>query len=479
MLTLRLFDNDYKGSSLKLFAESGEKVNFTDLPESQKSSVRKALSDISDIPLSELAEKGAIIFPSKNAKSDLNDKNKIILSTQKLESENPVIKTTNVMGFFTVGNAVQIEIRSRFDKGSMQFFLHYMLQKVCNVAPSVELSQTSKNSLFSFAVYLFPTFLKRAMEQGLFRTYVSRAYNDSHIRGAIDFPRHFRSNIPFNGKIAYRTREFSQNNPLTHLIRHTIEYISEQKNLNGLLEPVSAEISEIRAHTENYHRQARNIIIAKNAKPLANAFYSEYENLRKLCLMILNGEKNSYTTSSKQKLNGILFDGASLWEEYLNVSLREQLRAKSPAFLLEHPNNRTKKGGKYLFKDNHYLIYPDFLLKSADEDDKYIAIFDAKYKHLEEGNISQEDYFQVLTYMFRFDCNRGVLIYPYSQCEKKSDLSLKLAGKHANGIHFHAFGFLIPSYQDDCSYNDFKKRMKKSEEEICEKILQGKLNIHN
>ena len=47
------------------------------------------------------------------------------------------------------------------------------------------------------------------------------------MRGTIDINRHLKLNLPFNGRVAYRTREFSHDNHVTELIRHTIEYISK------------------------------------------------------------------------------------------------------------------------------------------------------------------------------------------------------------------------------------------------------------
>lgn len=471
MLTLRLFDNDYKGSSLKLRRESDKsegEVDFSALSDSEKSAVRNALSEISGISLSALEAKGAVIFPSKSVKSDLNGADKIILSVQNLESENPTIKTTNIMGFFAVGDFLHVEIRSRFERSDAQFFLHYMLQKACNAAPTVELTRTGKNPLRSFAVYLFPAFLKRALEQGLFRTYVRHEYNDSALRGPIDFPRHFKKNVPFTGKIAYRTREASRDNPLAHLVRHTIEYIGERGGMGNLLSSVRGEVNEIRTCTERYKKSERNLVIAKNEKPISSPFYSEYENLRKLCRMILLSEQNSYTNAQNQKINGIIFDGAALWEEYLNVALQNQIRKNHLPFFLEHPNNRTGAGRNYLFKNpderKAVAIYPDFLLHEDDAKGEVRAVLDAKYKNLSGGSVPREDYFQVLTYMFRFKCKRGILIYPYRADENEQDLQadsrLFLAG-HDEAICFEVLGLGIP--QGATSYMEFSEKIGEAE----------------
>ena len=371
------------------------------------------------------------------------------------------------MGFFTVDNAIQVKIHSRFDKNNTQcFFLHYMLQKVCNIAPTVELIQTTKDPFYSFAVYLFPIFLKRALNQGIFRTYVNREHNDSHIRGPIDFVRHLKNNVPFNGKIAYRTREFSHDNLLTQLIRHTIEFISEDTNLHGILNNINDEVSEIRFFTEKYYRSERTKIITKNMKPLANLYYSEYENLRKLCLMILCRKKNSYGSSNNLPLNGILFDGASLWEEYLFTIL------KSQGF--EHPKNKEKTGGIQMFEscsedsfdNNHRRIYPDFYCKGENG-----YILDAKYKRLQNG-VSREDLYQVVTYMHIMKIDHGGFIYPIEHHIPFSGEFHYQLTKKGYGGEIHVFGIRIPEPQN--KYADFCVQMKTVENELIKHIQKSR-----
>ncbi len=462
MLLIKLSDNNY----------NGYKLSLTEYSKEEKETIRKALDSISNVPLAELEERGAIIFPSKTVRKDLDDKKRSILSVQNLTSENPTITTKNVMGFFSV-NGVQFEISSRFDSGEKQFFLHYMLSKVCNVAPTIELTHANKDPLYDFAVYLFPAFLKKAVSQGLFRMYITREYNDSNLRGVIDFPRHFRNNIPFNGKIAYRTREYSSDNFVTQLVRHTIEFIAENNNLRKILsldDETRGAVQEICGNTGSYDRLSRNFIINKNLRSLSHPYYTEYEQLRKLCIMILTHDKVSYGESQQNRINGILFDGASLWEEYLNAVMQERIGDK---FKLEHPNNRTGQGGKYLFKkENGYNfteIYPDFILKEKDPD-KITAIMDAKYKHLEDANVQREDYFQLLAYMFRFNCDRGILIYPYSPNDKNQNETLKLAGERENEVTFSVLGLEIP--QTCVSFSDFANKMGEIESKLLDRIFK-------
>ena len=468
MFDIKLQDNNY----------IGEKISLPD-SEPEQSKIRKALDSINNVSLKELEDNGVLVFPTSAVEKELDDRK--ILSVQDLMKDDPIIKTTNIMGFFSIGNDVQIQIRSRFDTDDKQFFLHYMLSKVCNVAPTIELTDANRDPFYEFCVYLFPTFLKKAVNQGLFRTYVTREYNDSNIRGVIDFPRHFRNNIPFNGKIAYRTREYSHDNFTMQLVRHTIEFISENNSLRKILsidENMRNAVQNIRGCTESYTKSARNFIINKNLKPITHPYYTEYEPLRRLCLMILTHKRISYGQTKEHQINGIIFDGASLWEEYLHVVLREQMRNNPDDYKdyeLKHPNNRTGAGKEHLFENEKQPkiqeIYPDFILKKSK---KVEAILDAKYKRLEDENgkknVSREDYFQVLTYMFRFSCDRGMLIYPYASEKEKADSDSEpfYLKDHDQKITFETLGLEIPTEKID--FNAFREAMETQENQLVNRI---------
>ena len=114
--------------------------------------------------------------------------------------------TKNIMGFIGYRDT-KVRIHSRFAQGVDDYFLHYMLQKVFAINLFDLKYNSDEESIFDFLIYLFPAFLKRAMQQGLYKEYQNREYNDANIRGRIDVPRHIRMNIPFAGKVAYSTRE--------------------------------------------------------------------------------------------------------------------------------------------------------------------------------------------------------------------------------------------------------------------------------
>jgi 5-methylcytosine-specific restriction endonuclease McrBC regulatory subunit McrC len=324
--------------------------------------------------------------------------------------ENDILTTNNIMGF--VGrNDTQLTICSRFAKqDGNDYFLHYMLQKVFAIN-IFKFDQTKeKENIWDFLLYLFPYYLKKAYAQGLFKAYRRERYNDANVKGTIDVARHIRINIPFAGKITYNTREHSYDNPVTQLIRHAIEYIKVHPMGSGVLNCDSDTrdiVSKIYFATNaHYNKNERQKVIAANLKPVSHPYFTEYKILQKICLQILRREKITFGYE-KDKIYGLLFDGAWLWEEYLNAILKGN-------FI--HPENKTERHRHNLF-NNFQPIYPDFISKN-----KPSIVGDAKYMRLDRQRDYSENseratsiYYKTITYMYRFCSDKGFLIFPSSE----------------------------------------------------------------
>ncbi len=374
-----------------------------------------------------------------------------------IELDNNQINTNNIMGFVGV-NDTQIDIRSRFAKNDGEdYFLHYMLQKVFSINLFKIEHATSNEQIFDFLLYMFPHFLKKAVAQGIFKKYRRFEYNDANIRGPIDVSRHIRQNIPFRGTVAYSTREHTYDNELTQLIRHTIEYIRTKEQGAAILnndKETKDGVSQIVMATPTYSIRDRQRVINQNLRPVRHPYFSAYTELQKICLQILRHESIKYG-QEKDKIYGILFDGAWLWEEYLNTILKK--------CDFKHPENKKHTGGIRMFeygKDDEAIaknsrrLYPDFWK------DNYIL--DAKYKRLDKG-VGREDLYQVVSYMHCTKAENGGFIYP-SEIEKKAE-TYRLSGY---GGTMHILGVKV---QHECnSFKEYAIAMEVIESEVIEGI---------
>ncbi|MCL2328472.1 MAG: McrC family protein [Bacteroidetes bacterium] len=391
-----------------------------------------------------------LIFPQS-----LGQYNDDVEKTPVFSLHDKKLTTYNLMGFVGKNNT-QLTITSRFANGDEKdFFLHYMLQKVFAIN-LLKFDQTSNNeNIWDFLLYLFPYYLKKAYLQGLFKAYKREDYNNANVKGTIDVKRHIRTNIPFAGKIAYTTREHSYDNNITQLIRHTIEHIQTHPFGGGILTSDSETrdvVSKFCFVTQNsYNKNARQKIISANLKPVSHPFFTEYKMLQKICLRILRCEKLSFGVENN-KIYGLLFDGAWLWEEYLNKVFIEQ------NFGFIHAENKTGKNPIYLFENNGYKRFPDFY--------KSDFILDAKYKNLDLKNMDRNDLHQIIAYMYVQQVKLGGFIYPCKE-ERKVETVGILKGY---GGDVRNWSVQIP--QTAKNFADFQNKMKKNEEN-----LRNRLNL--
>lgn len=413
--------------------------------------VSKIANKVADKTLDQLEKEGIFVFPGRLKQSKDLTKEQIIL-----QSYNDTYRSGNVMGFLGFDDE-RLVIESRFGCGSNDYFLGYLLEKVIEIPNVLDFDADADvdSQMLDLFVLLFPFYLKKALRKGLYKTYVTKKYNDSNPKGTIDIARHIKKNTPFVGKIAYNQREYSYDNYITELVRHTLESIKKKPYGRRVLSQINDEIKLIVEATENYQPWDKQKIIDQNKKNvIRHAYYHEYRALQYLCILILQNQKHQIGTGINRAY-GVLFDGAWLWEEYINLLIKD---------LFYHPMNKEGKGAQRLFSGNIGLIYPDFISKKST--DRIIA--DAKYKPI--GNINNSDYFQVLTYMMRFDAKTGIYFYPETKNDEDVRLWVNKGSTYEKNvtkrddISIIKHGLLIPNNAQ--SYSDFSEMMKKSEEKF-------------
>lgn len=416
-----------------------------------------------DKTIGELCEENSnlLLFPHSftETKEQIEDSTIFsILNTS--DPERVKIQTGNILGFFGV-NELLVRISSRFDIGDNDFLLHYMLNRVFSFSLFDLKYSNANEEIFDFLLFTFPYFIKAAIRQGLYKEYRRIPHNDDRVSGPIDVSRHLKENTPFRGRISYNVREHSYDNSMTQLIRHTIEFISTKKYGEAILahdKETYEAVQLVREHTPSYNISDRNRVIQKNLRPTIHPYYSEYYPLQSLCVQILRMEEISFGNNTDE-ICGILFDGAWLWEEYVNTVL------DGMGFI--HSENKANKRPIYLFRDvlDDGMIrrsgrrYPDFY--------KEDFVLDAKYKHI--GNLAsvskvdRNDIHQVISYMHGLGVKKGGFVAPVNNKQLVIPSST-IAGQ---GGDVFIFGIEVSKAQN---YEDFVREMWVNEQVFLENI---------
>ena len=380
---------------------------------------------------------------------------KIFEYSNSRTTENVNVKTGNIIGF--IGKDGQtLRIKSRFDKDRNDYLIHYMLLRVFasnifNLPHSID-----NEEVFDFLMFLFPTMLRSALNQGFYREYRRFSYNDANVKGSIDVARHIRENIPFAGNIAYTMREHTSDNSMMQLIRHTIEFMLTRKLGHAILSmsrDIADDVNLIRQITPTYNQGERMTIVNKNLRPNRHPYYTAYYPLQKLCIQILRMEEIKYGFDEKD-VHGILFDAAWLWEEYVNTIVQQAG--------FRHPQNRENKGSIYLFANKTGRRFPDFI--------KPGIILDAKYKHLlihGQSNITgfdRNDIHQIIAYMYVERALHGGFVFPF-EGKDEAFASSELRGY---GGEIGAYG--IPVSKEKSSFERFGYEMESAEKAIIKRL---------
>lgn len=441
-----------------------------------------------------LLDEEGIIYVGRDDDGDVD----VSLNQRVISTYRGKIRTQNLIGVLGDSHNV-VSIATRFFKQNEKpvhveddYFFAYLLEKVLHVdvAKGFNFPALKNNRWKKLLVLLFPYFLSKALQVGAYRMYVRRQYNDSRLKGTVDVARYLNIDVPFIGRVAYTTRDLDLDNPVSELIRHTIEYIVSgfkigQQLLNGN-KNVRDNVRTIRLWTPRYRKAERSKIIDWNIQhPVFNEYFRSYRLLQKICVAILCHDSISASALGNSRISGILFDCSWLWEEYLNVLLHD----KCNILPILHPRNKSKTGKQYLFgKPEKYgrnsevkgvtgLIYPDFLISCAST-----VVADAKYKPI--NNIAGADYLQLLAYMYRFDSRYGQYWYPKSQENDESDSNTtrfelltgiddgeqtKQYRQEEQKVVLDKVGLLIPSGAS--TYEEYSLSMQKSEDQFVQSIL--------
>lgn len=453
---MRLVDN-------KIYGEGNDNICFASKKKEKEKSLLTSLSAKTIKELNENTSEGILVYPHSFAqcKDKLED-------LKILDYNKSILQTYNLIGFVGNGTA-QIEINSRFSKLEkttnnekvQDYFLYYMLSKVFSVnVVNMNVDGGSLKEL-DLLIFIFPRLLKEALRQGVFKQYVKREYNDANVKGTINISKHIRFNYPANGRIAYSTKEFSYDNKITQLIRHTIEYLYTLPMGHALLNG-DKEIQEcVRLITQStflYQKSNRLKVITENNKPLSHPYYTNYKALQSLCLAILKKERISHGLQNN-KVHGILIDASWLWEEYVATIVKEL-----------GLNHHTSKNGFKLFKNTDtgkkfQTIIPDYVWTLNNEKN---IIADAKYIPLERyDNLDVERasaiYYKTIMYMYRFATNIGYLLYPYSKEENISDTDIiDYEIDNDKDCHLYKIRLIIPECGNN--YSEFKTNIAENEQ---------------
>lgn len=358
-------------------------------------------------------------------------------------------------------------LHSRFDTDEAYSFTNYLLSKAlhinCRVFPDMRIRRDRDQFLQQLLALVFLEQIREAYKSGIFRCYRNFEENNSRVRGRIQVERNIKLNPIFNGRIAYTYREYTVDNDVNRIILTAYDYLVRKSGafMRSLLS--SSKYREVKTFFNQLgnimmpaSRQEVQRLLKNNKKKIRHSVYRKWEDVRKTAIQILRHMGIQTHESGQAEISGILINMTKIWEDYLEQVLRE---CKDKGFSFE-----TQKSQNIL--EGRRDLRPDFL------DRKNRIVLDAKYKNSwakavedPDGSWPREDTFQILSYMYVYNCDIGGILCPVPEGkynEKKLAYSVggQLVGK---------FVILLPLQIPDGekkSYAEFEAAMKEKEQEL-------------
>lgn len=364
---------------------------------------------------------------------------------------------------------VTIRIRSRFDTEDKHYFLAALLQswveKSTNLANYGDLTASGTwDEIFDFiTVSVFRQQLMNAYDAGIFRAYQYFEENSCRFRGSIDIPRHIRLNIGLNnGKVATRYRDNTPDNAMNHLVLHAYNELKQRHpHLVSMLidgDACGAILDNLRYLAPSYKNTRPAAVAAKLCQPISNPLYETYENLRCLCLRILDDQGSTFLNEEKNLQNSFLFYTPDLWENFIEHHITSKLTSGRPApqYKVNCLNGMTLRPDFVFFKGNERIVLD--------------AKYKEKWKYFPKSLGIEDDIKQCLVYYAVLQADYTGVIIPVSKRMKEQHCRQKISDwDMKKGGSFRVFDVLIPSSTMD-SYQLWREALTENEAEAARRI---------
>lgn len=409
---------------------------------------------------------------------ELQEEDCIFLASSPKEEEEgkpQVIKTLGTDTIETqgyVGSLVfqgrTVTIHSRFDDS---FFLRYLLENSWEVSMLVSSAPEGPASSEQDNIYLWRLVcqlavqLQTAWKKGTFRTYRTFSHFDSRVRGQIDISRHIRLSMGLDdGRVAYRTHEYSPDNPYNRLILCAMA--TAQQRFPEPMRRLLRQLPECKVAVQLLHQQIPDAeqdqpraLLERTRWKITHPIYRSYEAVRLTARAVLR--QMGLGLQGQARTVGILLNIEQLWEEFLAKTLFQNV-------------TESDRQSSQDILERHMTIRPDFYIFSQH------VVLDAKYRPVwgetlvkrEEkwSEYVRDDVYQILSYMLALDCHDGGVIFPIRRSqlkEPKVDFllpsSIPVSAK-ANGRNFWRIPFVIPDNSE--TYEEFQDSIRKQAKQI-------------
>lgn len=266
--------------------------------------------------------------------------------------------------------------------------------------------KTHKFPLLEIFAMMFLDEIERLIKKGIKSDYVAVEQNRNFLKGKLLWTQNLKYNFAHKERFFTQSDEFISDIAPNRLIVSTVLFLSGQ----NFSQKTSTRIKQSRFVFEAI-KPSQNTD-KDFAKSVNLRHYKSYELVLLWCKIFL--KKQSFLPYfGKENAFALLFDMNKLFESFVAKHLKQCLIDKECQIKIQEKS-------KFLLcseSKNFFPIKPDIVCKDKD---KTLFIADTKWKIISSfDDISQADLYQIFAYLAKYECERGILIYPKIKGEKK------------------------------------------------------------
>lgn len=345
-----------------------------------------------------------------------------------------VRSTENLVGYLRRGNTSVIVSPAKCDASHVLFMMGYAENPRMFQDGQVEFSED--DNLLEAFVAVFVRSATKAIERGMFRSYMTVEDDLAVIRGRIRMGEQMSRRFRLSPPIAVSFDEFTVDNQENRLIRSAIEIASRMPIRNPA---TTTGIQFLRAMFNDV-----SIVEFERSwlpQPSWNRLNEHLEYAVSLARRIIQNSSISLEHGDSSS-DEFIINMANVFEDFVVTAMREQLklsRSEMPRANEIHP---------YMYLDEGHLVRlkPDI---SRWEGSRCVAIGDVKYKPIADAGVIHADIYQILAYAVANELPEASLIYAMSKSEQAGLKLLKTHKIDRADVRINVFALDLTTSSDE------------------------------
>jgi len=340
-----------------------------------------------------------------------------LLSLSARRGVGKVITARNYVGLITMTDGTVIEILPKIagtevsEDATKRIFLEMLktLRDITFKDFNVSHLQVDRLNLFEIFIKMFLDEVTALTKQGLKSAYTPIEVNEKFYKGKILTFQNIKYNLVNKQRFYVLYDEFNMNRPENRLIKSTLRFLHRATH-DGHNRQYACRLLALFDridYSKNYYDDFSKCMIDRSM--------NHYNKALSWCRVFLLG--NSFTAFSGSEVAlALLFPMEKVFESFVAAKLCKHIGTKI--------NLRTQDTRYSLFDSPRraFTLRPDIVLEFGER----TVVMDTKWKLLSDternSGISQSDMYQMYAYAKKYEADRIVLLYPYSDRISRTDI---------------------------------------------------------